>query len=313
MRSFVKFVVLLSVLLSLVTVAYVAMPHIFVKPLVHLNRQLSGLSVHSMTVANHEMHYLDGGEGQPVILLHGIFAEKDHWVDFARKLTPDHRVIVPDLPGFGDSSRMADQSYQYAPQVDRLHAFIEKLGIRQFHLAGNSMGGTIAALYAVKYPAQVLSVAFIGAPHGIRSPQASMAEQRIAKGELPLIARNNEEFSQMMDLLFVKQPFLPHPIYLDAQARTVRNAVSNTRLWEDQKRDGYLLQTNLPQLKTPTLAMWGEQDRVFDQSGAGVLRELLPTAQIVMLSATGHLPMMEFPAETSARYRAFLTALYPAK
>lgn len=110
----------------------------------------------------------------------------------------------------------------------------------------------------------------------------------------------------MMELLFVKQPFLPHPIFLDAQARSVRDAVSNVRLWENQKRDGYLLQTILPELKTPTLAMWGEQDRVFDQSGAGVLRELLPSAQIAMLPATGHLPMMEFPVETAARYRAFL-------
>lgn len=177
MRGFVKFIVLLLVILFLATVAYVAMPNIFVKPLVNLNRQLSGLSVHSINVANHEVHYLDGGTGPPVILLHGIFAEKDHWVDFARKLTPDHRVVVPDLPGFGNSSRLADQSYQYAPQVERLHAFIEKLGIRQFHLAGSSMGGTIAALYAVKYPAQVLSVAFIGAPHGIRSRnQASLSK-----------------------------------------------------------------------------------------------------------------------------------------
>ena len=69
---------------------------------------------------------------------------------------------------------------------------------------------------------------------------------------------------------------------------------------------GYLLQTNLPELKTPTLAMWVEQDRVFDQSGAGVLRELLPSTQIAMLPAMGHLPMMEFPAETAVRYRAFL-------
>ena len=69
---------------------------------------------------------------------------------------------------------------------------------------------------------------------------------------------------------------------------------------------GYLLQTNLPELKTPALAMWVEQDRVFDQSGAGVLRELLPSTQIAMLPAMGHLPRMEFPAETAVRYRAFL-------
>jgi abhydrolase domain-containing protein 6 len=300
MRRAVKTMFLLLLLLC-AAATYIVAPHILVKSLVNLNRQLSGLSAHRLKVDSHELHYLDGGavsgDGKTVVLLHGIFAEKDHWVDFARKLTADYRVVILDLPGFGDSSRLADQSYQYAPQVERLHTFIEKLGIRQFHLAGNSMGGTIAAL---------LSVTFVGAPHGIRAPTASIAEQRIAKGELPLIARSNEEFAQMMSLLFVKQPFLPHPIYLDAQARAVRDAASNVRLWEDQKRDGYLLQNNLPQLKTRTLALWGEKDRVFDPSGAQVLRALLPSARIEMLPETGHLPMMEFPADTAARYRVFL-------
>lgn len=305
----VKPIVLLLLILFVLTAAiYYTLPQMFVTPLVNLNRDLAGLKEYSTTVADHEVHYLDGGQGQPVLLLHGIFSEKDHWVDFARKLTPDHRVIVPDIPGFGASSRLANQSYQYAPQVERLHAFIEQLGIRQFHLAGNSMGGTIAALYAVKYPEQVLSVAFIGAPHGIRSPQLSEADRRIEKGEIPLIARNKDEFDQMMNLLFVERPFLPRPILLDAQAKAARDAASNVRLWEDQRRDGYLLNSILPQLKTKTLVLWGENDRIFDHSGISNLRAQLPSAHAVTLRATGHLPMMEYPAKTAEQYRAFLEA-----
>jgi len=293
-------------LIAPVVLAYYALPSAFVAPLLSLNRSLSSLQEHTTTVAGHQVHYLEGGSGETVILLHGIFAEKDHWVDFARELTPGYRVIAPDIPGFGESSRLADQSYQYAPQVERLHALVQQLGLRQFHLAGNSMGGTIAALYAAKYPGEVLSVAFIGAPHGIRSPKLSELEQRVAQGEAPLIARNEAEFAGMMKMLFVEPPFLPRPILLDAQASAIRNAASNLRLWEDQRRDGYQLQAALPHLKVPTLALWGEQDRVFDISGLAVLGSLLPAAEQVTLPATGHLPMMERPAETATRYKVFL-------
>jgi pimeloyl-ACP methyl ester carboxylesterase len=71
------------------------------------------LSAHTLTSGGHTLHYLDGGSGETLVLLHGIFAEKDHWVDFARPLTPHYRVIAPDLPGFGESTRLPDNDYSH--------------------------------------------------------------------------------------------------------------------------------------------------------------------------------------------------------
>lgn len=295
-----------GLLLLLAGAAYFFFPARLAPPLVALNRSLSQLSEHVVTLERHEIHYLDGGQGDTILLLHGIFAEKDHWVEFARSLTPHYRVIALDLPGFGASSRLPDQSYAYAEQVRRLHAFAERLQLRQIHLAGNSMGGTLAALYAISYPDQVRSVAFIGAPHGIRSPRPSEMERRVAAGEIPLIARNPAEFERMMDMLFVHRPFLPRPILQDAADKAIRLASSNVRLWTEQRRDAYLLQDSLPRLTVRTLALWGERDRIFDASGAPVLRQLLPTQQVDILPDLGHLPMMEQPGATAARYQAFL-------
>lgn len=117
-----------------------------------------------------------------------------------------------DLPGFGESGRLADQTNDYAAQTERLKDRLDALGVRRVHLAGNSMGGTLAVLFAIAHPDRVSRVALIGALHGLRSPQPSRMEGLIDAGKAPLIACTTAEFAQMMDLVFAKQPFLPYPI-----------------------------------------------------------------------------------------------------
>jgi pimeloyl-ACP methyl ester carboxylesterase len=302
---------------------YYGAPSLFQQPLLSLNRSLSGMEPKATTAAMHTVHYLDSGTpasaptagdaGTPIVLLHGIFAEKDHWVDFARPLTRQHRVIAPDIPGFGESTRHDDQPYDYAAHVTRLAALLDAIGLQRVHLAGNSMGGTIAALFALQHPERVASVAFIGAPHGIRSPQPSTMDRLIDAGQRPLVAHDAAAFAAMMDLVFEKRPFLPYPILHATEQEALRNASSNTRLWDAQLKDRYLLEQHLGQLQHhPTLVLWGESDRVFDHSALEPLRKRLPQAQIEALPGLGHLPMMEAPADTARRYASFLGSL-PAR
>lgn len=298
------------------TALYYAAPALFQQPLLQLNRQLSGLAAHTTRITGHEVHYLDSsaapaGGRLPVILLHGIFAEKDHWADFARPLTATHRVVVPDLPGFGESTRDEALPYDYAAHVARLVALMDAWGIEKAHLAGNSMGGTIAALLAREHPERVASVAFIGAPHGLRSPRPSRMDQLIDAGQRPLVAPDAATFEAMMGLVFEKRPFLPYPILHATEQAAARNAASNTRLWDAQLKDRYLLGQRLAGLQQPALALWGEQDRVFDISGTQALAALLPQARIEPLPGIGHLPMMEAPADTAQRYLAFLQQTAP--
>ena len=302
------------------TALYYGAPALFQQPLLSLNRSLSGMEEKITTAAMHTVHYLDSGTpkggavdasvGTPIVLLHGIFAEKDHWVDFARPLTGQYRVIAPDIPGFGESTRHDDQPYDYAAHVPRLAAFLDALSLQQVHLAGNSMGGTIAALFALQHPERVVSVAFIGAPHGIRSPQRSTMDGLIEAGQRPLVAHDAAGFHAMMDLVFEKRPFLPYPILHATEQSALRNAASNTRLWDAQLKDRYLLEQNLGKLQQhPTLVLWGESDRVFDRSGLLPLQKLLPQAHAEALPGIGHLPMMEAPAETAQRYARFISPL----
>lgn len=308
---------LAAVLAALLAAAWYGLPALLKPPLLAANRATAGLSEKTVSVGPHRIHYLDNGNGSgqgsdkgvPVLLLHGIFAEKDHWVDFARALPGQHRIIVPDLPGFGESGRLEGHAYDYDAQVRYLLAFMDALGIAQAHLAGSSMGGTIAALLAAQHPGRVHSVAFIGSPHGIRSPRPSAMDRQIDAGRAPLVARDQAEFDAMMQLVFAQPPFLPYPILKSAEMDALRLAASNQRLWNAQLKDRYLLDARIAQVKQPVLALWGTDDQVFDVSGAGVLRERLPQARAVTLAGVGHLPMMEKPGDSAALYAEYLKGL----
>lgn len=243
-----------------------------------------------------------------MLLLHGIFGEKDHWNDFARRLTSRYRVIVPDLPGFGASSRLASERYDYASQVERLEQFVEALGLPELHVAGSSMGGTLAALLALRRPEQVRSVAFVGAPHGLRTVRPSVMDSLIDAGRAPLVPRSRAEFASMLTLLFERRPFLPYPVLHGARTDAISMADSNLRIWSEQLEDRYLLEERLGELRTRTAVFWGDSDQLFDVSGVLSIRRLLPGALTYVLPGVGHLPMMEAPAQTARMYADFLLA-----
>lgn len=291
---------------GLAATLYLATPAILYRPLVALNRATAGLSEHTIEVDRHRLHYLVGGSGETVILLHGIFSEKDHWVDFARYLVPHYRVIIPDLPGFGDSTRREDASYAYPAQVQRLADFMDALGVPRAHFAGNSMGGAIAILFAHDHPGRVSSMALIGGPHGIRSPDTTGTMKRIEAGEIPLIARTPEQFEHILNTIFEKRPFLPRPIYVVARDNAIRNAESNVRLWNDSWRNGYFTPEFLSQIQAPVLAIWGAKDKVFDVSGTRTLKAGIKQCQAHIAEGVGHMPMMEQPRQSAGLYLSFL-------
>ena len=110
----------------------------------------------------------------------------------------------------------------------------------------------------------------------------------------------------MLSLVFAQRPFLPFPIIQASRSSAIKNAESNHRIWLGQLKDRYLLHERIDTLKHPILALWGGSDRVFDVSGASVLKEKINHAEMHVLPGIGHLPMMEAPKETSQIYTLFL-------
>ena len=121
--------------------------------------------------------YLEGGQGEPLMLLHGFGGNKDNFVRAARFLTPHYRVIMPDNAGFGESSHQPDADYSPATGRASSPPGTGALGIKSLDLGGNSMGGHVPLSMAHCYPAEVKSLWLLDTG-GV----SSAARKRTAKG-----------------------------------------------------------------------------------------------------------------------------------
>ena len=279
-----------------------------------LERSIAGLETRAVTVADLNIVYTDRGQGEPLLLLHGFTADKDHWTRVARHLDASIRVIAPDLPGFGESTRDAALDYAIPKQVARIDAFVERIGLQRFHIGGSSMGGNIAMAFAARHPEKVLSL-WLLAPGGVQSTQRSDMEQVLfAGGPHPLIPVDREGFEQTLQYVFVDAPFVPAPLrdYLAREAaarQQLREQIFSDLLNPEGTAVTPLLNDLAPSITQPALIVWGDSDRILHPSGGRVLAELMPNAQLDVMTNTGHLPMLEAPRRTAERYNAFRSSL----
>lgn len=260
------------------------------------------------------MSYLERpGSGPVLLLLHGFSANKDTWVKFAYELPDHYRLIVPDLAGHGDTPAPADQNYDLIRQTERLHQLMNNLGIQRFHIAGNSMGGAISAIYSSRYPQQIESLTLIDAA-GVDAPNPSEYMQALAQGQNPLIATDEASFEYRMDFVMEKAPPFPWPLRPALMRKTLARVDINRAIFDDMlatrerlEQSGFEQQLS-DQVSMPTLIIWGAQDRVLDVSAVGVFKQFIPHAEVQIYDGIGHLPMVEIPEQTANRYHEFLAA-----
>ena len=204
-----KIALLLAIVAALAVVLYFALPSLIVKWAKESERKAAGLQTKSLRVDDHEIVYLEGGQGEQILMVHGFAANKDNWTRFAKFITPIYHVVALDLPGFGDSTCLETASYRIEEQAKRLNQFANSVGLKQFHIVGNSMGGHIAGRYAVMFPERVLTLGLFDAS-GVKSPVPSELATKLAKGEPnPLVAGSVEEFDRLLEFVFFKPPEIP--------------------------------------------------------------------------------------------------------
>ena len=271
-------------------------------------RDASNLELTSVQVGEDVWPYLDsGGNGEVIVLLHGFGADKDNWPRFARSLTGRYRVIAPDLPGFGNNARHADWSYDIASQVPRLHAFVQALQLPAFHLAGNSMGGNLSAAYTLAHPQQVKTLGLFCAA-GVDEPTPSRLTTMIANGENVLVPRNMQQWDTLMDLVFVKEPWVPGFIDDEIARRAIANADFKQKIFTEYRAKYQNLEPRLPEIQQPTLVLWGDEDGLLHVSMADVFHDRLPNSQKVIMDNMGHAPMIERPQDTAQIYGDFVAS-----
>lgn len=267
----------------------------------------AGLQRHDVATDSGVIHYLEGGEGPTVLLLHGIYARKEHWVDFSRQLLDRYHVIIPDLPGFGDNLPLGDGGYIYDQQAANILRLMDALGIETAHLAANSMGGQIAGLVATGAPARVRSVAFIGSPVGVKTDTPSDLDRATQAGALPMVVDSRAAFDRRSTYLFPRKPFVPPQVEALWAQEEIARGPTNRRIWDEVNSSNRTpLLAIAPQIKQPGLVLWCKQDRVFHPEGAKILMDALPEAELVLLEDCGHIPMLDQPAASGRALRTFL-------
>ena len=187
-----------------------------------------------------------------------------------------------------------------------MHLFVETLGLGRFHLAGHSMGGHIAGLYAHAHPERLQSLALV-TNSGVASPKQSYLAVRAAEGEMILIPRTKAEFQRLIEVASNEPPFIPWPVGAVLAAEAVDQADFRDHILGMLLGDTTeMLEPVLPTLDMPIFVLWGRHDRLIDVSTVDVMQELKPDATYVILEDSGHLPIIEQPGLSAGHYRAFL-------
>jgi pimeloyl-ACP methyl ester carboxylesterase len=265
------------------------------------------ITTHSEKIGNGTIVYNEVGSGPDILLIHGLFAEKEQWNGLACLLAEaGFTAIAVDLPGYGKSQVSALADYALEREVENLHALVARLHISEMDVAGNSMGGAIASLYAGRYPGQVRSLAFLGSPQGITRWGKGVADA-IYGGINPFIPVTVAQLDLEFGLLFVKPPQIP----LADRKRIIAGYVARNRhyvqIWNIVNLYDDVL-AHHPPAKTPTLIVWGDDDRIFDVAGAQSLQSHIPGSELHLLPHAGHLLHLEDAAEVAPIYVDFLKA-----
>jgi len=249
--------------------------------------------------------YQVAGVGPDVLLLHGLFAQKEQWNEVLCALAKaGYRASALDLPGYAQSSGYPIEVYALENQVKLIDRLMRVRGVANFHLAGSSMGGAIAALYAKRYPHQVASLAFIGGPLGI-GEWAEPVRQAILSGVNPFIPADQQQLDLELRLLLVNAPALPADVKQAMIAPYIDHRQHYRQVWDIVNLYGNALRSQQPS-RLPTLIVWGNKDLIFDVAGAHSLIEKYPNSWQVFLDDVGHLPMLDAPATTATVYADFL-------
>lgn len=301
-----KLIVVLGAAAALAVVLYFVLPGLAVKWVRQSERKSAGLEEKNVRVGDHEIVYLEGGESEAILMVHGFTANKDNWTRFAKSITPAYHVVALDLPGFGESTYLEQASYGMVDQAKRLDQFANAIGLKRFHIVGNSMGGHIAGRYAVMFPEKVITLGLFNAS-GVTSPEQSELAKMLAKGEPnPLIVGSAEDFDRMLRFVFVTPPEIPGFAKKVLVDQAVRHRTSNQRISKQSAAERGALEPDLSKIKARTFVLWGDKDRLVDVSCVKVFEKGLASCATVIMKDCGHLPMMERPEEAAKHYTAFL-------
>ncbi len=232
--------------------------------------------------AKTEVNYNEQGQGQPMILLHGLFGSLSNWSSTINFFSDSYRVITPVLPIY-DSSWKPDVLNEL---VQYVHALVKELNLNDVILVGNSLGGHVATLYTLAYPELVKHLVLTGSS-GLFESSLGVSYPR--KGDYNYIAekvRHTFYDQQGVSEELINEVF--------TTVNDVKKTLGILKLAKAANRNN--ISEDLRTITTPTLLIWGKDDRVTPVDVAWQFKEKLAgKVELHIIGACGHAPMMEQP------------------
>lgn len=274
-------------------------------------REQYGNGAYFVDVLGTQVRVKEAGQGEPLLLLHGFASSADTWDGWLARLSPHYRVIAVDVAPFAVTGPLPGRTMSPAELQNFMDALVQKLGLSQFYLGGNSLGGYISWNYALRHPEQVKKLILVDAAG---YPMAAPLPVKLM--QTPVLRDITAHLSPRFVVAQSVRDVYGHPEnvteaqiqrYHDMMRReNARAAVSDLVSRLDFNGQG------ISDLKVPTLILWGARDKWIPPEHAAFFQRDIAGSQLVMYDELGHIPMEEDPGRTSLDAARFLMGATPA-
>jgi pimeloyl-ACP methyl ester carboxylesterase len=227
--------------------------------------------------------YIDEGEGEVLLLLHGLFGALSNWQDVLNHFSKNYRVVIPLMPIF----EMNILKLSVEGLSNYIDDFIEYKGFKKVNLLGNSLGGHVALVFLKKHPEKVNSLLLTGSSGLYESAFGASYPRKGDKAYL----------KERISLTFY-DPSSTTDELVDEVYDTIQDKGKLLRILTMAKSAiRHNMRKDLPNFNVPTCLIWGKQDTITPPEVCDEFHELMPDAEKHFIDCCGHAPMMERPQE----------------
>jgi pimeloyl-ACP methyl ester carboxylesterase len=269
------------------------------------------------------INYVDVGSPglhEPVVLVHGLGGQWQNWLENIPRLAQERRVLALDLPGHGLTPEPTDGEISISGYGRCVDAFCERLGLGKVALVGNSMGGFVAAEVTIQFPERVSRLTLVSAA-GISSADALQQPVLLFGRVAAAIATNTAARQRSL----AARPITRHSALLlvARHPRLLKADLAYEGFFKGAGKPGfddalraclnYDFRDRLPDVKVPTLIVWGEKDSIIPVRDANEFERLIADSRKIVMRDTGHIPMAERPQAFNDVLCEFLAEEGPAE
>ncbi len=264
--------------------------------------RLEGVRSEYVQLGSFRMHYLVGGQGKPLVLVHGLGAMAESWAELMTALMPHgYRIYAVNLLGFGRSAR-PDADYSIASQAEVLGQFFDSQNLAQADLGGWSMGGWVALKFALDHPERVRRIILVDSAGLTFKPPFDLALFRPA---------NADQAQQLVALLTPQAARIPRFMARDLVRQMLPTRWVVQRALKSMLAGSDLLDGKLSNIREPVLIVWGKQDAMIPLASGDEMHRQMPQSQLAIFDGCGHMMPVECSGRLASEIRPFLDSEPP--